>query len=136
MTMPDRPDATLGKTSRARQNAPESTYQRTSTADESASAHTDDTSSAHGRDPSTADPMSRAKETLSNTVSQAGEKVASRLDTEKDRAAEGLGSVAQALRQASSQLQGPNQPAAAQQYIASAANQIDRLSSYLRSTNT
>jgi hypothetical protein len=50
---------------------------------------------------------------------------------QKDRAAEGLGSVAQALRQTGQQLQGQNQEAFTS-YIDRAASQVDRFSTYLQ----
>jgi hypothetical protein len=78
----------------------------------------------------------QAKETVSQAASQAGDKVASRLNGQKDRAAEGLGSVADALRQTSDQLRGQDQTLPVHQYISSAADQVERFSGYLRSTNT
>jgi hypothetical protein len=77
-----------------------------------------------------------ARGALSNAAGQAGDKVASRLDSEKNRAAEGLGSVAQALRQTSDQLRGEEQSLGVEGYIASAADQVERFSGYLRSANT
>jgi hypothetical protein len=79
--------------------------------------------------------IDQAKETISNVASQAGDKVASRLDSQKDRAAEGLGSVAQALRQTGDQLREQNQGPAVHDYLSSAADQVERLSGYLRSTD-
>ena len=92
--------------------------------------------SADPRSAGTAGLTEQAKGALSNAASQAGDKVASRLDSEKNRAAEGLGSVAQALRQTSDQLRGQEQSLGAESYIASAADQVERFSGYLRSTNT
>jgi hypothetical protein len=77
-----------------------------------------------------------AKSTLSNAATQAGDKVASQLDSQRNRAAEGLGNVAQALRQTSDQLRGQEQSLGVEGYIASAADQVERFSGYLRSTNT
>jgi hypothetical protein len=77
-----------------------------------------------------------AKSTLSDAAAQAGNKVTSRLDEQKDRAAQGLGSVAQALRQTSDQLRGQDQGLDVHGYIASAADQVERFSGYLRSTDT
>jgi hypothetical protein len=77
-----------------------------------------------------------AKDSLSGAATQAGDKVASRLDSEKNRAAEGLGSVAQALRQTSDSLREQNQGGGFEGYIASAADQVERFSGYLRSTDT
>ena len=77
-----------------------------------------------------------AKERLATAANVAGDKVASRLDTQKERVAGELGGVAQALRQASDQLRDQSQAATAPEYVASAATQVERLSNYLRSTNT
>ena len=114
--------------------AGETTHQGSFAAGASESAGAAASSSSRGGSASSSD--ATAKERISNVAGQAGEKVASRLDTQKDRAADGLGSVAQALRQASDQLRGQNQGAAAHEYVASAANQVARLSDYLHSTNT
>ncbi|MDQ6618306.1 MAG: hypothetical protein M3Z31_01165 [Pseudomonadota bacterium] len=83
------------------------------------------------------DVIGHAKDTISNVASQAGSKVTTQLDGQRDKAAEGLGTVAQALRQTSDQLKQQNDGpgAAVHQYVASAADQMDRLSGYLRSTN-
>jgi len=51
-----------------------------------------------------ADVMGHAKDTISDVASQAGGKVTQQLDTQRDRAASSLGSVAQALRQTSDQI--------------------------------
>jgi len=80
--------------------------------------------------------MDQAKETLSNVAGQVGNKVASGIDAQKDRAADGLGSVAQALRQSSDQMRDQNQGSNVHELISSAAAQVDRLSGYLRSTDT
>jgi hypothetical protein len=77
-----------------------------------------------------------AKQALSNTTGQAAQKVVSRLDTQKDKAAEGLGSIAQALRQTGDQLRNESQDLGIDGYIATAADQVERFSGYLRSTNT
>ena len=77
-----------------------------------------------------------ARSTLSNTASQAGDKVASRLDSERNRAAEGLGGVAQALRRTSEELRSQEQSLGIDSYVASAADQVERFSGYLRTTNT
>lgn len=84
---------------------------------------------------STSEVIGKAKETISNVASQAGDQVVSQLDTQKSRAAEGIGGVAQALRQTSDQLRQQEQGAAVHQYVSSAANQLERLSGYLRSTD-
>jgi hypothetical protein len=77
-----------------------------------------------------------AKQAISNTTGQAAQKVVSTLDSQKDKAAEGLGSIAHALRQTGDQLRGESQGFAIDSYIATAADQVERFSGYLRSTNT
>ena len=77
-----------------------------------------------------------AKQALSDTTGQAAQKVVSRLDTQKDKAAVGLGSIAQALRQTGDQLRNEAQGSAINDYISTAADQVERFSGYLRSTNT
>jgi hypothetical protein len=57
------------------------------------------------------------------------------LDAQKDRAAEGLGSLVQALRQTSQQLREQNQGAAVDEYLTSATDQVERFSNYVRSAN-
>lgn len=103
-----------------------STYGRTRSSSSS--------SGSPGADTSTTRVVDQAKQTISNVAGQAGDKVVSTLDGQKDRAAEGLGSVAQALRQTGDQLRDKDQ-GAAHQYVSSAADQMERLSGYLRSTN-
>ena len=78
----------------------------------------------------------QVKDQVADAAKQAGEKVASRLDIQKDRTAEGLGSVAQALRQTSDQLRNDNRGGGMHEYVSSAASQVERFSDYLRSTNT
>ena len=95
-----------------------------------------DRSRSSGAPGSTTPTVNQAKQALSTVATQAGEKVASRLDTQKDKAADELGNVAHALRQTGDQLRGQNQDGGVHQYVASAADQIERLSGYLRSTNT
>jgi hypothetical protein len=77
-----------------------------------------------------------SSETVSATTSQVADKVRSGFDTQKGKAADGLGSMAQALRQSSEQLRQQNQDGAVSGYIATAADQVERLSGYLRSTKT
>ena len=134
--MQDNPDTTIDKSSKTRQKGPQTTPAGSFTAGGSGGAGAGASSSSFGASASTTDTMNQAKEKLTDAGSQAGDKVASRLDSQKDKAAEGLGSVAQALRQASDQLRGQNDGAAGHEYVASAANQVERLSDYLRSTNT
>jgi len=85
----------------------------------------------------TAEVIDHAKETISSVASQAGGKVTEQLDTQRDRAASNLGSVAQALRQTSDQIRDQNESGAlpVHQYVASAADQLERVSGYLRNTD-
>jgi len=134
--MQNRPDTTRGTSSKARQNPLESDSTGSIAEGRSAIAGTGASASSFGAGGSTADTMDQAKEKLADAASRAGDKVASRLDVQKDRAAQGLGSVAQALRQASDQIRNEQEGAAVHEYVVSAANQVERLSRYLRSTET
>lgn len=75
-----------------------------------------------------------ASDTIAGAASQAGTKVVSGVNTQKARAADGLGSVAQALRQSSNQLRSKD-PGMPVQYISTAADRIERFSDYLRSSS-
>jgi hypothetical protein len=75
------------------------------------------------------------KQKLADAAGRATDKVASGLDTGKARAADELRRVADALRQTGDKLRGDNAGGAAEGYIASAAGQVDRFSSYIRSTS-
>jgi hypothetical protein len=139
--MQDKVDSTSGKSSRPRQSPlagnPGDASEPPRTGPNTSSPNT---SSPNTGSPNFAgsggDKISQATETIANTAQQAADKVASRLDTHKDKTADGLRNVSQALRQASDQLRSENQDAAMYGYVASAANQVDRLSDYLRSTST
>ena len=132
--MQDKANTTFTSSAAGAQKAPEP-LQDSSTASGSSSTRGGARSSAVGTGSTSTGAMEKAKETISNVASQAGDKVASGLDTQKAKAAEGLGSVARALRQSSDQLREQNQGAVVPEYISSAANQVERLSGYLRSTN-
>jgi hypothetical protein len=73
----------------------------------------------------------QAQQAAGQVVGQAREQVSSRLAGQKDRAAEGLTSVAQALRQTGQQLREQDQQSVTS-YIDSAASQVERVSNYLR----
>lgn len=73
----------------------------------------------------------QAQQAAGQMVGQAREQVSSRLAGQKDRAAEGLTSVAQALRHTGQQLRDQDQQAFTG-YIDSAASQVERISNYLR----
>jgi hypothetical protein len=134
--MQDKPDSPIGQSSSS----------KTQRASEPAKAGASGSSSPAGMTPGASSPrtdagapstgvIDQAKETISNVASQAGDKVASRLDSQKDQAADGLGSVAQALRQTGDHLREQDQAATVQGYIASAAGQVERFADYLRSTD-
>jgi uncharacterized protein YjbJ (UPF0337 family) len=71
-----------------------------------------------------------AQQRAGQAVDTARHQVASQVSSQKDRAAEGLGSVAQALRQTGQQLREQDQIGVTQ-YIDRAADQVDRISGYL-----
>jgi len=73
----------------------------------------------------------QAQQAAGQVVDQARQQVSSRLADQKDRAAEGLTSVAHALRQTSQQLHEQDQQAVTG-YIESAASQVERVSNYLK----
>lgn len=72
-----------------------------------------------------------AKEQVSGVASQAKEQVSSQVSGQKDRLADGLGGVASALRQTGQQLRANDQQGFTG-YIDQAADQVERLSGYLR----
>jgi len=73
----------------------------------------------------------QAQQAAGQVIDQARQQVSSRLAGQKDRAAEGLTSVAHALRQTSQQLREQDQQTVTG-YIESAASQVERVSNYLR----
>lgn len=73
----------------------------------------------------------QAKQQAGRAIDTVREQASSRVAMQKDRAAEGLGTVAQALRQTGSQLQDQDQQGLSN-YMDSAASQIERFSSYLQ----
>ena len=92
-------------------------------------------SGSPGRQDQGSNQKAGAKQKLADAAGRAGERVASGLDSGKDRAADELCRVADALRQTGNQLRDDNGGGAIQGYIGSAATQVDRLSSYVRSTS-
>ncbi len=64
-------------------------------------------------------------------MSRVRERATAQLSTQKDRATDGLGSVAQAVRQSTQHLRDHKQDAIAQ-YVEKAADQIDRFSTQLK----
>ena len=69
--------------------------------------------------------------TRSGIMDRVRERATAQLSTQKDRATDGLGSVAAAVRQSTQHLRDNKQDAIAQ-YVDKAADQIDRLSTQLR----
>jgi hypothetical protein len=78
--------------------------------------------------------VDQAKQAVSNAAGQAGEKISSGIESQKDRAAQGIGSLAGALRQAGQQLRDQDQQAVPQ-YIDTVAGQVERFSNYLQSSD-
>lgn len=74
------------------------------------------------------------KQRVSGVAAQAQEQVASRISDQKDTTAESLSGVAQALRQTGQQLRDKDQVGVTD-YIDQAAEQVERLSGYLRDNN-
>jgi hypothetical protein len=79
--------------------------------------------------------MNSARDSISGAATQAGTKVVSGINSQKTKAAEGLGSVAQALRQSGETLRSKNPETPIPQYISSAADQVERLSTYIRTNS-
>jgi hypothetical protein len=75
--------------------------------------------------------VQQVKETAGQVAGQVQEKAKSQIETQKDRAAEGISSMAQALRQTGQQLRDQDQTPVAQ-YADTAADQIERVSNFLR----
>ena len=73
-----------------------------------------------------------AKREASNMASQAGDMVQGLVSKQKDQAAQRLGSVAGALRDVGNRLNEQQENAGFGQYAVRAADQVDRLSGYLR----
>jgi len=76
--------------------------------------------------------LNSARDAIAGAASQAGTKVVSGVNTQKARAADGLGCVAQALRQSGEQLRSNDSGTSVHQYISTAADRVDRFSDYLR----
>jgi gas vesicle protein len=72
-----------------------------------------------------------AKQRVSGVAAQAQSQVTSRIATQKDTTAQNLSGVASALRQTGQQLRSEDQTGMTD-YIEQAADQVERLSSYLR----
>jgi len=88
-----------------------------------------------GRGSNQAAGANEAKQKLADAAGRATDKVASGLDNGKARAADEIRRVADALRQTGEKLRGDDAGGAVGGYIDSAAGQVDRLSSYVRSTS-
>lgn len=84
--------------------------------------------------------MAEVNTSTNDTTSQSGiagrvrERAAAQLETQKGRATEGIGSVAQAVRQSTQQLRDQQHDTIAQ-YVEKAADQLDRFSTRLREKN-
>jgi len=75
--------------------------------------------------------IEQTRQKAGEVVDQARQQVKSKLGDQKDRATEGLGQVAQALRETGQQLRGHQQESIGQ-YAEMAADQVERFSGYLR----
>lgn len=75
--------------------------------------------------------MDQAQEAAGKVVDQVRETASSQLSTQKDRAAETVGTVAQVIRSAGESLKGQNQSGIAQ-YADQAAERVEQFSSYLQ----
>ena len=73
-----------------------------------------------------------ARDSISGAATKAGTTVVAGINSQKTKAADGLGSVADALRQSSEQLRNQDPSTPLPQYISTAADQVERLSGYLR----
>ena len=73
-----------------------------------------------------------ATRNLSDAAAQAGTKAVSGINTQKTKAAASLSTVAQALRESSDQLRTQDAPGSVHQLVSTAADQVERLSSYMR----
>lgn len=78
------------------------------------------------------DMAQQAKETAGNLVGQARTQVKTQLTSQKDKAAESLGGVAEAIRQTGTTLNEQDQPAPVGRYVNQAADVIDNVAQYLR----
>lgn len=76
-------------------------------------------------------PATEGSPTPGGIVAQVKERATAQLSTQKDRATDGLGSIAQAVRQTTDRLREDQQDMVAQ-YVEKAADQIERLSTSLR----
>lgn len=74
----------------------------------------------------------QAKEKAGTLAEQAKTQVKSQLTSQKDRAAEGLGGMAEALRQTGDQLKQQETPVPIGQYADRAAEMVDQVAGYLR----
>jgi hypothetical protein len=80
-------------------------------------------------------PQDSARDSISSAATKAGTMVVGGINSQKTKAAEGLGSVAQALRKSSEELRTQDASAPLPQYITTAADQVERLSGYLRNNS-
>ncbi len=81
-----------------------------------------------------AEPAGEVREALSYVAEQAKEQVASAIESQKERAAEGLGGVADALRKTGEAL-GQQELGAVAPAIETAASQVEQLSELLQSAD-
>ncbi|MDQ6693751.1 MAG: hypothetical protein M3014_04925 [Chloroflexota bacterium] len=80
----------------------------------------------------TGEVLDQAQQTAGQVVSQVQEQAKGQISSQKDKAAESLTSVAQALRKTGDELNSQEQPIPVGQYITRAADQVERVSTFLR----
>ena len=79
--------------------------------------------------------VDQARETAGQVADQAREQASSQVDSQKDRAVEMLGHLAQAVRQTGQELRQQDQPALAG-YVDRTAQAVERCAGYLRARDT
>lgn len=78
----------------------------------------------------------QVQEKTGQAFSQAREQVTTRLDSQKDRAADGLKQAAEAIRQTGQQMRQQNQAAPLADYTNQAAEKVERFASFLEQRDT
>ena len=79
------------------------------------------------------DTLQQTRDSISDAATQAGTKVVTGINSQKTKAAESLSTVAQALRESGDQLRSQDPSTSVHQLVSTAADQVERLSGYMRS---